>query len=292
MFRNDTLKTYGGQIALQFYLENNTFKNNIIWADATTKQMIIHYVEGGTAAQRAFGPGNVFDDNLYFCEGNASDIEFGLNPTGSGGSSGNKSYYGLAAWQAAVGSDANSAFHDPGFSGGTPGISPAPTDFQLTENSFARDRGEPSPSYEAAVGEKDFFGSSRIANGRVDVGMHEFMTRFQAWRDAYFGLPDGGPGAGDLDDPDFDRFVNLVEYSQGMDPGDPDRGPAASVEDGVLRFRYRKDAPELSYQVLSSETLTSWSADVPPENSDGLGAYWRDFPLGGGRLFLRLQLSR
>ena len=76
---------------------------------------------GGTAAQRAFGPGNVFDWNLYFCEGAEADSEFGLNPTGSGGSSGNKSYNGLAAWRTAVGSDANSTFHDPGFAVAVPG---------------------------------------------------------------------------------------------------------------------------------------------------------------------------
>ena len=292
-FRNDTLQAGGGQIALQFYLENNVFKSNIIWADATTKQMVVHYVEGGTAAQRAFGPGNVFDYNLYFCEGAEGEIEFGLNSTGSGGSSGNKSYYGLAAWRAAVGSDAKSDFHDPGFAVPVPGAAAAPPDFKLTSASFSRDRGEPSPPYTPVAGEKDFAGASRIANNRVDVGCHEFMTGLQAWRDAHFSLPDGGAGAGNEDDPDGDGVRNLVEYSQGMDPNVPDVSfaPGGLLTSGFFRFRYRKNAPQLDYAVQISSTLDDWIATDLPEQSDGSGSFWRDFPLGPGSRFVRLAVS-
>jgi hypothetical protein len=295
LFRNDTLETYSGQIALQFYLEDNIFKNNIVWANAATHQMIIHYVEGGTAAQRAFGPGNVFDHNIYFCEGDETGIEFGLNPSGSGGDSGNKSYNGLAAWRTASGGDAQSAFHNPGFQVAVPGASPATEDFRLSDTSFCRDRGEPSPPYVPATGEKDLFGSSRVANSRVDVGMHEFMSRLQSWRDSYFTLPDGGPGAGDLDDPDSDGLVNLMEYSQGMNPilVDMRDGPQAALENGLLRFFYRKDAPELTYQVLTSPSLGEWEpATGIPELADGNGNYWREFPLSGESLFLRLRVIR
>ncbi|MDP4623846.1 MAG: right-handed parallel beta-helix repeat-containing protein [Akkermansiaceae bacterium] len=114
LFRNDTLHSYGGQIALQFYLEGNAFTNNIIWADAKTKQMIVHYVEGGKTAQRAFPAGNVFASNLYFCEDGEDDIEFGLNPDGTGKDKGNRSYNGLAAWRKAVGGEVESVFADPG----------------------------------------------------------------------------------------------------------------------------------------------------------------------------------
>jgi hypothetical protein len=117
LYRNDSELTYSGQIALQFYLENNEFTNNTLWANSKTKQMIIHYVEGGTAAQRAFDTNsNRFDNNLYYCEGDAADREFGLNATGRGRDAGNKSYNGLAAWRAITRSDANSKFGKPDFS--------------------------------------------------------------------------------------------------------------------------------------------------------------------------------
>ncbi|RYD66959.1 MAG: hypothetical protein EOP83_03840 [Verrucomicrobiaceae bacterium] len=292
LFRNDTLLNYGGQITLQFYLENNVFKNNVVWANATTKQMVVHYVTGGTAAQRAFGPGNVFDWNLYFCEGAEADIEFGLNPTGSGGSSGNKSYNGLAAWLTAVGSDANSTFHDPGFVVAVPSATPAATDFKITEASFARNRGE--PTFVPAAEEKDFFGASRRANGRVDAGAHEFMTGLQAWRDVHFSLPDGGPPASNDDDPDADGVPNLVEYSQGMNPtlSDIHLAPTGQAAGNVFRFRYRKQAPELTYQVQSSVNLSAWPAAVPAEQSDGSGGYWRDFPVVDGSRFVRLSVSQ
>lgn len=174
LFRNDTLKTYSGQIALQFYLENNTFRNNIIRANAATGQMVIHYVEGGTAAQRTFGPGNVFDYNVYFCEGNAPDIEFGLN-TGGGSGAGNKSLYGLSAWRAAVGSDDHSSFHDPGLVAAMPDADSSAMDFRLSDISFCRDSGQPSPPFVPAAREKDYFGNPRLADLRVDVGMHEFF---------------------------------------------------------------------------------------------------------------------
>ncbi|HEY1123080.1 MAG TPA: right-handed parallel beta-helix repeat-containing protein [Haloferula sp.] len=288
LFRNDTLLNYGGQITLQFYLENNTFKNNILWANTTTKQMIVHYVTGGTAAQKAFGPGNVFDWNVYFCEGNEADIEFGLNPTGSS----NKSYNGLAAWRTAVGSDANSTFHDPGFAVAVPGATPAATDFKITEASFARDRGE--PTFAPTAEEKDFFGATRRANGRVDVGAHEFMTGLQAWRDVHFSLPDGSPPAGNDDDPDADGVRNLVEYSQGMNPtvADVQLSPTGQAAGNVFRFRYRKQAPELAYAVQSSVNFDAWPAAIPPEQSDGSGNYWRDFPMNNGKRFVRLSVSQ
>jgi len=291
LFRNDTLLNYGGQITLQFYLENNTFKNNVVWANPTTKQMIVHYVTGGTAAQRAFGPGNVFDWNLYFCDGAEADIEFGLNPTGSGGTAGNRSYNGLAAWRTAVGSDANSTFHDPGFAVAVPGATPAATDFKIIEASFARDNGEPTF---VPAEEKDFFGASRRANGRVDLGAHEFMTGLQAWRDVHFSLPDGDSPAGDDDDPDADGVRNLVEYSQGMNPAlsDVHLAPTGQAAGNVFRFRYRKEAPELAYQVQSSVNLGAWPAAIPPEQSDGSGAYWRDFPMADGNRFVRLSVSQ
>ncbi|HRJ09496.1 MAG TPA: right-handed parallel beta-helix repeat-containing protein [Prosthecobacter sp.] len=293
-YRNDTDENWSGQVAIQFYFEDNIFQNNIVWASPVTKQMIVHYVTGGTAAQRAFPAGNVFDNNLYFVEGAESEAEFGLNPTGSGTSQGNQSYYGLAAWRTAVGGDAASAFHDPGFVTPAPSASPVAADFKITGASFARDKGD--PGFVPAPGEKDFFGASRVAGGRVDAGMHEFMTPWQSWRDSHFQKPDGGPGAEALSDPDFDLVANLIEYSQGMNPSQPDAhlAPFAMSQGGHLRFQYRKAAPGLTYQVRVSTDLpgtSPWPLASGPEMNDGAGVYWRDFPLDGDRLFVKLEVS-
>jgi hypothetical protein len=174
---NDTLRTYGGQIALQFHLEGNTFKNNIIWAEPKTKLMVAHYVEGGTSAKRAFPSGNVFDYNLYFCSGDADDIAFGLNPTGRGGNQGNKTLNGLAAWRTAVGGDTQSIFANPGFVIAAPTVTAPPANFKLSSTSPAVDSGEPSPPYIPAKGETDYFGASRVANTKVDIGFHEFIVK-------------------------------------------------------------------------------------------------------------------
>lgn len=293
LYRNDTLQTYGGQIALQFYLENNNFKNNIVWANTTTKQMIIHYVTGGTAAQRAFPAGNVFDYNLYFCEGAVGDIEFGLNPTGLGGSQGNQSYNGLTAWRTAIGGEANSIFANPGFTVAVPSVASSAVDFKPLSGTSGIDQGQVSPSFTPYVGEKDFAGASRLANGRVDIGCYEFMTRLQSWRDQYFELPDGGVGAGNNEDTDFDGIKNLMEYSQGMDPKkfDTELAPSGLRTGQSFRFTYRKAAPELTYVVRISGDLNIWSPAGVSEESNGLGSFWRDFTLTPGSFFVRLEVS-
>lgn len=295
LYRNDTELTYGGQIALQFYLAENTFTNNILWANATTQQMIIHYVEGGTVAQRAFDTAtNTFDYNLYYSTSEAADIEFGLNLTGSGGDAGNQSYNGLTAWRTITGSDTHSSFEDPQFTVVTPNATSTASDFKLTASSGARDSGAPSRNFTPASGEKDFFGASRVANGRVDIGMHEFMTDQQAWRDAYFELPDGDSEADDAKDPDADTIKNLVEYSQGMNPtvADAALGPQLYQIGNLFRFSYRKDAAELSYQVQTSTGLLAWPATLKVEQTDSNGIYWRDFPLAECEaLFIRLEVK-
>ncbi|MCB1225817.1 MAG: right-handed parallel beta-helix repeat-containing protein [Verrucomicrobiales bacterium] len=289
IYKNDTAATYGGQVAIQFYYTSNTFTNNIVWANPVTDQLIIHYVTGGTAAQRAFPGGNVFDYNLYYNSGD-SYLEFGLNPDGTG----NQSYRNLAQWRAAVGGETNSLAANPGFVTPTPGATPVAEDFRLATGSVCRDRGD--PGFAPGAGEKDFFGAGRVANLRVDIGMQEWMTVWQAWRDAYFGLPDGGAGAEAEDDWDADGARNLLEFSQGMDPtrSDVELLPNASRVGGVMRFQYRKDQPSLLYRVESSGTLpgpVDWPDAAVSEQTDGAGVYWRDFPISGSVLFVRLQVE-
>ncbi|QJE96748.1 right-handed parallel beta-helix repeat-containing protein [Luteolibacter luteus] len=291
LYLNDTLQTFGGQVAIQFYFEQNTFRNNIVWANPATRQMVVHYAEGGTASQRVFGQGNVFEDNIYFCQGAESEIQFGLNLTGEGPDAGNTAYTGLTAWRAAVGSDSRSSFHDPEFVVAAPAGSAQAGDFKLSASSFCRDRGE--PSFVPPAGEEDYFGNSRLAGARVDVGFHELASGLNAWRAMYFGVADGSGTSGDDEDPDRDGVRNLIEYSQGMDPlhSDLQLAPSGVNEGEVFRFRYRKADASLSYQVQASDGTGPWTEVQAAEQTDGNGNYWRDLPYGPGKLFVRLSVS-
>lgn len=303
IYKNDTLNDYAGEIGFQFYLENNTFKNNIIWANSSTNQAIVNYVEGGTSAQETFDTTtNTFDFNVYYITGSANDLEFGLNVGGT-----NQFYSGLATWRAAlggslVGDAASSVFVNPGFSTATPSGTPAASDFMLAPTSGSRNIGETSPDFTPAADEKDYFGSSRVADLRVDAGFHEYMTVLQQWRDTYFSAPDGGVGSGadDTDDVDGDGFSNLIEYSQGMDPTkkDADAAPKATKSGALYRFEYRKDGAGLSYDLQTatddfSNSSSGWSVTSAAEADDGNGLYWRDFDVTGlPRFFVRLRVTQ
>ncbi|WP_411826630.1 right-handed parallel beta-helix repeat-containing protein [Luteolibacter sp. AS25] len=167
IYRNDTRRTYGGQIGIQFFFENNMIINNMIWADKKTKQMIVHYVEGGSSDQRAFGAGNLIDANVYFCEGDKESIEFGLNADGVK----NRSYPGLSAWRKAINGEDKSMFENPGFWTAAPDIGAEKEAFQLTGQSSCRDKGRAT----AAGGGFDFFGKKRVHNSRVDIGASEYQ---------------------------------------------------------------------------------------------------------------------
>lgn len=292
LYRNNTLQSYNGQIALQFYLEDNSFTNNIIWVEPNTKQAIVHYVEGGTAAQRAFSGSNRFDYNLYYNQGDA-EIEFALNPTGSGENSGNKSYTGLDAWRTLVGGAENSTLHDPGFINPAPASNDDSTAYKLGPTAFARDRGDPGQLLGNDPIETDFYKSQRIVNQRIDVGMHEYINNLQAWRERYFGSSDQTPGSRNSDDPDSDGLVNLIEYSQGLDPTTPDvaDGPRITLIDSTLRFQYRKDATDVVYKIFSSQSLDDWTLVEQVEGYDGNRSYWHEFPLSTAPLYLRLEVS-
>jgi hypothetical protein len=307
-FENDTFVQWGGQIALQFYVSNCTFKNNLVWANSTTKQMVIHYTNYGmaTSAQKEIGANVVFNYNRYFCPtGSASDLAFAVYKNGA-----QRDFYTLTAWRTNANgllADVNGSYGNPGFSTSTPTAAPAsPTlaqitttrnQFALSSSSASINTGEPSPPFVAGTSpvEKDLFGQSRIASARVDIGADEFMSAWQAWRDLYFQLPDGGTNANASDDFDSDGVRNLLEYSQGMNPAlaDSALGPTGFRTGGVLRFTYRKTAPELTYQVETSTTLVNpWSNAIPGEQTDGAGLFWRDFSLGGARFFVRLKVTQ
>lgn len=168
LFHNGTIDATGGQIQLQFYVQNCTFKNNILWAPYSATEVVSQTPSGGTAAEKEFGTTNVFSYNLYFSSAGTPLFEAYHNGS-------QQSYNGLAAWQASgvSGGDTGSSVADPKFVEGLPNASAPPVLYELSSNSPALDSGQPSPAFQPGSGERDALGRSRVRNGRVDRGAVE-----------------------------------------------------------------------------------------------------------------------
>lgn len=279
LYGNDSVSRGGGQFAIQNHVSGTTIRRNLMASNAAFTQFILKDNNTGSFASGAI------DWNLYKLDA-GDDFEFIWN--GSASST-------LAAWQGGGARDAHSTL----ITGALGLVNAAPTaaspagDFALTAISPAKDTGDSAAlPFTPAAGEKDYFGQSRVAGGRVDIGADEFMTGLQSWRDTHFSLPDGGPGAGQEDDPDHDGVANLIEYSQGMNPqlADLPLLPTANLTSNNFRFAYRRAASGLSYEVQTNRNLGTWSPAEAVEQSDGSGLYWRDFPVDGGSRYVRLQV--
>lgn len=285
IYGNDTVGYGGGQIALQNNLTGITIRRNLIASTASFAQLILKDNVTGSFAAGAI-------DWNYFKINPGSTLEFIWNRL---------SYDTFAAWKTASSNDLHSTMGTGtvGLVNNAPVSTSPSTDFTLTATSLLRNIGDSaSLPFTPAVGEKDYPGLSRVASLRVDIGADEYHTPYQIWLDLYFGLPDGGPNAGTGDDPDRDGLQNLFEYSQGSIPTKPDANlaPTTSMVGGKLRYTYRKAAPELTYTVQQNPTLTgTWSTvsnATSPEQTDGQGNYWRDFPTSASRGFFRLKVTQ
>lgn len=149
------------QIFGQHHVQNNVFKNNIIVAALNSSIVVGVY---GSSAVSSF-TGNTFSYNLYYALSGASPV-FDLN--------GSKS---LSQWQSATslsGGDVGSSAAEPQFADPFPSQGSPTTSWQLSASSPAINTGEPSPAYQPADGEDDFFGDARLRAGRVDRGADEF----------------------------------------------------------------------------------------------------------------------
>ena len=243
LYGNDTSAYGGGCISVQDNVSGTSIKNNIMVCDPVGQQFILI---GGTGS--AFGVGTI-DWNLY--SGTTQDaLQFIWNGV---------SEDTYSAWLSGSGQDAHSIFtagaNTPLFTNA------AANDFTLFSSSPAVNAGD--PAFAPASGEKDFGGQSRVAGFRVDVGADEYMTAAQAWRDAYFSLPDGGTNANATDDPDKDGLPNLLEYALGGNPTLPSSVvlPAPSQSGGhpILSFTRNLNATDLTFVVQSSNNLINWT---------------------------------
>lgn len=285
IYGNDTVGYGGGQIALQNNLTGITIRRNLITTTASFAQLILKDNLTGTFAAGAI-------DWNYYKVNPGGSFEFIWNGV---------SYSTFASWKAAGSHDSRStlATGSLGLVNNSPTSASASTDFALTSTSILRNIGDSAAlPFTPAAGEKDYLGQSRVVSQRVDIGADEYQTPYQNWLDLYFGLPDGGTNAGTADDPDRDGMQNLFEYSQGTIPTKPDvnLAPTSSMVGGKLRYTYRKAAPELTYTVQQNPTLsgvwTTVSNTISPEQTDGQGNYWRDFPTTSTRGFYRLKVTQ
>lgn len=129
--------------------------------------------------------------------------------------------------------------------------------FQLQDGSPCIDAG--NNSYVSSA--LDFGGSTRIVNGKVDLGAFELPTMatrtFRSWLQGY-GLP--GDGSADYLDSDGDGMNNWQEYIAGTDPTDPSSllqiasGPSASSQDITWL-----SVPTRTYTIQRSTDLRSFS---------------------------------
>ena len=172
IYQNDTTTSYCGQIQFQFYARKNTFKNNIIWANSNTKQVVVHYPGSDTAsdAQKQFSADNVFAYNLYYANGaTSSNVAFEVFTNGDF-----KSYTGVSAWQKSglSGSDTGSSVANPKFAAAAPTTNAKIADFKLVTGSPAINTA--APTSVAAVAEMDVSGETRCNGARMDRGAEEF----------------------------------------------------------------------------------------------------------------------
>jgi hypothetical protein len=171
LYSNDTTNSWSGQVQFQFYVKNNKFTNNIIWARSDNKLVVNHYTDdSGSSSQRNLGTTNTFSYNLYFCiGGSSSNVAFQSVVNGVP-----RAYTGLAAWQRSglCGGEAGTSVTNPSFVGGTPSTTATTASFALASTSAAINTGTLNVAQD--LSNMDIFGDTRIKGSRIDRGADEF----------------------------------------------------------------------------------------------------------------------
>ena len=284
LYDNDTVAAGGGQVMIQNFVTNTTITRNLIASTAGFAQLVLKDNVTGSIAAGAI------DWNLYRINPGAS-IEFIWNGTAQSS---------FANWQsaAATSKDSHSTLitSSPGLANNAATSASPASDFALISSSPARDAGDSAAiPFTAAVGEKDFFGQSRVAGGRVDIGADEYHTAWQAWRDSYFARPDGGGDADAEDDPDIDGLVNLVEFSFGLNPVQPSAGqlPQPILSGGYFTYSFNQpgSVSGVTYGAEWSATLATGSWTNIPDTGTAQQHIFSISVGVGGRKFVRLKLT-
>ena len=140
-------------------------------------------------------------------------------------------------------------------------------------------------------------------------------TAWQEWQLANFGQSPVTGTSGDLDDPDSDGRMNIIEYAFLTDPNVPDSGdpsmmasgsytgtgrsallrlPEQARDDIALSLEISDDLGASGWTTISTRTGTgAWIGVQPTIVGDQFGAAFLNFELPGrGRIFARLSVSR
>lgn len=152
IYRNANTGDWQGEIIVS-WASNCVVENNIVWlSPCGQRYAVLDAANSGNVS-------NLFDYNLYFADGPATNARFKWKGT---------THYGFTAYAAAVRpNETNSLWADPAFANA------GATNLRLTAASPALDRGQPAPPGD--VGERDLDGNVRTLNGRTDLGAYEYL---------------------------------------------------------------------------------------------------------------------
>ena len=146
-FNNFENFDWGAEMLMQYYCMNNVFKNNVVLGSTNVPLL---------SDQTGTGSNNIFDFNLYYCNGLPLWLLTG------------QSINTFIEYQSQSGQEVNSLFADPLFFGGNY-YSP-----QIEVGSPVKDKGENLGIL--IIGEKDFFMNNRILGSTVDIGSVEISS--------------------------------------------------------------------------------------------------------------------
>jgi hypothetical protein len=149
LYDNDTAGTGSGEFQMQYNMEDDVFKNNIVYAGA---RCLISVNKSAPAANKA--PVSI-DYNLYYCASGSKASE-GKEASGT--------VKGFEQYVQSTNNDRHSHFSDPRF------VDPGNKKFQLRSDSPAIAAGTTAG---LSVGEKDLDGSPRLKAGGIDIGCYQ-----------------------------------------------------------------------------------------------------------------------
>ncbi len=233
-FQNDTEDYGGGSLSIQHYVTGTTVKQNIFVCGPVNKQFILK-----TPTDGSFGS-NAINWNLY--SGTASNnLEFIWNGSSKGS---------FSAWQTASSQDANSLFVASSSALFAVASPVNATDFALITGSPAINAGD--PAFTTGSGERDYFSQTRLAGGRVDIGMAEWLSG----PEIHVEQPAGTALVSGISTVNFGTVVvpnNLVKTFTITNAGSADLTGLALTKDGT-------NAAEYVLGALGSSTLTAGSS--------------------------------
>jgi Right handed beta helix region/Protein of unknown function (DUF1565) len=149
LYDNDTAGTGSGEFQMQYNMQDNAFKNNIVYAGARCLISV-----NKSPAPVNTHPVDV-DYNVYYCASGSKASEWKEDRA---------TVQGFEKYVQSTGDDRHSHFSDPRF------VDSARHDFHLRSDSPAIASGTNGG---LPLGEKDLDGSPRIKSGKIDIGCYE-----------------------------------------------------------------------------------------------------------------------